>query len=79
MKKRRPAKYLYPMFHVNVAPDVVLSEELSKHENRYVIIDTKSGSVLCNAQGYGFRSEERAWAYWRNFAQFRYIMTGGSK
>lgn len=41
----------------------VLSEELSKHnDKRYVIVDIESGAVLDNAQGHGYKSPQKAYA-----------------
>ena len=40
-------------------------EALSKNGNRYVIIDDKSGEILDDAQGYGYRSVEKAYAGYR--------------
>lgn len=40
----------------------VLSKELSKHEDRWVIINTITNEILDDAQGYGYRSAEKAYA-----------------
>ena len=41
----------------------IKSENLSKlDKNRYVIVDTETGEVLDDAQGYGFKSARKAYA-----------------
>ena len=44
----------------------ILSETLSKeYDNRYVIVDTETGEVLDDANGYGFKSQKAAYkAFW---------------
>ena len=44
---------------IAVVLDGTLSTETDK---RYVIIDTLTGEVLDNAQGYGYKSERKAYA-----------------
>lgn len=44
---------------ITVVLDGTLSTETDK---RYVIIDTLTGEVLDNAQGYGYKSERKAYA-----------------
>lgn len=42
---------------------VIRSSELSKpHETRYVCVDKKSGDILDDAQGYGYKSPSKAYA-----------------
>ena len=43
----------------------VRSEQLSKSDIRYVIIDDGSGEILDDAQGYGYRSPQKAYAGYR--------------
>ena len=33
-------------------------------ETRYVIVDSESGEVLDDAQGYGYKTRQKAWAAW---------------
>lgn len=41
----------------------VFSKELSReYDNRYVIIDSETGATLDDAQGYGYRSPQSAYA-----------------
>ena len=44
---------------------VVKSESLSKpYEWRFVVIDEYTGEVLDNAQGYGYKTKQKAMAAW---------------
>ena len=44
---------------------VVESKELSRFDNvRYVIVDSDSGELLDDAQGYGYKSKKKAYAAW---------------
>ena len=44
---------------------VVRSSELSKpYEPRYVVVDFNTGAVLDNAQGYGYKTPQKAHAAW---------------
>lgn len=44
---------------------VIKSESLStQYEWRFVVIDTDTGEVLDNAQGYGYKSRQKAMAAW---------------
>ncbi len=47
--------------------EVVLSEPLSdRYDKRYVVVDTESGEILDDAQGYGYKTVQgayKAWAY----------------
>ena len=41
----------------------ILSEKLSRsHDKRFVIIDTATGELLDDAQGYGYKSAQKAYA-----------------
>ena len=45
---------------------IVRSEELSsRYESRFVVVDAQAGDLLDDAQGYGYRSKEKAHAVWR--------------
>lgn len=45
---------------------IVHSEELSsRYESRFVVVDAQTGDLLDDAQGYGYRSNEKAHAAWR--------------
>lgn len=44
---------------------VVKSESLSKpYEWRFVVVDVDTGEVLDNAQGYGYKTKQKAMAVW---------------
>ena len=44
---------------------VIKSEELSDvYEPRYVVVDTETGEIVDNAQGYGYRTREKAFKAW---------------
>ena len=44
---------------------VIRSEALSDfHNSRYIIVDKESGEVLDDAQGYGYKSAQKAHAAW---------------
>ena len=46
--------------------EVLKSESLSKpYDDRYVIVDTDTGEIVDNAQGYGYKSKQNAFAVWR--------------
>ena len=42
---------------------VIKSDKLSKHDTRYIIVDD-TGKVLDDAQGYGYKSAQKAHAAW---------------
>lgn len=45
--------------------DVVESSSLSKmYDRRYVVVDTDTGEILDDAQGYGYKSRQKAHAAW---------------
>jgi len=47
----------------NIKP--VCSEQLSRgYDKRYVVVDTETGEILDDAQGYGFRTPQKAMACW---------------
>lgn len=53
MKEKIENKYL----------KAVQSDELSKpYDNRYVMIDTRTGEILDDAQGYGYKTIKKAFA-----------------
>ena len=41
---------------------IIESSELSKKDIRYVVVDATSGEILDDAQGYGYKSKEKAMA-----------------
>ena len=41
-----------------------LTEKAKDYMPRYVLKDRTTGKVVCDAQGFGFRSEEKAYAAW---------------
>lgn len=44
---------------------VIKSEEFSDmFEQRYVVVDTETGEIVDNAQGYGYRTKEKAYKAW---------------
>ena len=44
---------------------VVKSESLSKpYEWKFVVVDVDTGEVLDNAQGYGYKTKQKAMAAW---------------
>ena len=44
---------------------VIKSEELSDfYDPRYIVVDTETGEIVDNAQGYGYRSKEKAFKAW---------------
>lgn len=44
---------------------VVQSEELSDaHNNRYVIVDKQTGDVLDDANGWGYKTKQKAYSSW---------------
>lgn len=42
----------------------IKDSSLSKHDSRYVIVDEETGEVLDDAQGYGYKSAQNAYASW---------------
>lgn len=47
------------------AYSVVVSKQLSdKWDIRYVVVDSETGQVLDNAQGYGYKTAQKAHAAW---------------
>lgn len=43
--------------------DVIVDENLStRNQKRFVIVDNKTGEVVDDAQGYGYRSKHNAYA-----------------
>lgn len=43
----------------------IYSHDLSgKYEPRYVIVDTETGEIVDDAQGYGYKSKENAYKAW---------------
>lgn len=50
---------------VKINAKVVKSESLSKpYEWRFVVIDEDTGEILDNAQGYGYKTKQKAMAAW---------------
>lgn len=49
--------------------EVIQSERLSKKEPRYVVVDSKSGKIIDDAHGYGYKSQEKAFAGYRHFKE----------
>ena len=46
--------------------EVLKSESLSKpYDDRYVIVDIDTGEIIDDAQGYGYKSKQNAFAAWR--------------
>lgn len=41
-----------------------LTEKAKDYMPRYVLKDRTTGKIVSDAQGYGFRSEEKAYAAW---------------
>lgn len=45
---------------------IIKSKELSSYNNpRFVVIDETTGEILDNAQGYGYKSAQKAYAAYR--------------
>jgi hypothetical protein len=51
----------YNMSEISVVKDNKLS---GKYDERYVVIDKDTGKVLDDAQGYGYKSTQAAYAAW---------------
>lgn len=37
-----------------------------QHKGRYIVIDKTTGTIIHDAQGYGFRNESKCWNWIRN-------------
>ena len=54
----------YKAVAITVTHKPVDEFDLVNHEIRYVIKDTESGSIVDDAQGYGYKTAQKAYAGW---------------